>query len=76
MQKAKIFKSNKSQAIRIPKALELPASVKQVEIIPLGRARLIVPVGERWDTFFDSEPASDDFLNDRDQPKPQEREGF
>ena len=76
MQKTTVFKSNKSQAVRIPKALELPDSVKQVEIIPLGRARLIVPVGERWDTFFDSEPASEDFLRDRDQPKSQEREGF
>ena len=76
MQKATVFKSNKSQAIRIPKALELPESVKQVEIIPLGRARLIVPVGERWDTFFEAEPASEDFMAERDQPKPQEREEF
>ena len=76
MQKTTVFKSNKSQAIRIPKALELPESVKQVEIIPLGRARLIVPVGERWDTFFDAEPASEDFMAERGQPKPQEREEF
>jgi antitoxin VapB len=36
---------------------------------------LIVPVGRRWDEFFESGPfASDDFMSERDQLPAQERE--
>ncbi|MGB1159522.1 MAG: type II toxin-antitoxin system VapB family antitoxin [Porticoccaceae bacterium] len=76
MEQAKIFKSNKSQAVRLPKPVAFPDSVKQVEIVPLGRARLIVPAGDLWDTWFDGSEVSDDFMNDRDQPEDQERESL
>ena len=46
MENASVFKSNTSQAVRLPKRVALPDSVKRVDIIPLGRARLIVPEGE------------------------------
>ena len=74
MQRAGVFKSNKSQAVRLPKAVALPESVKQVDIVPLGRSRLIVPAGEAWDSWFDSEGVTDDFMCDREQPNDQERE--
>lgn len=76
MESASVFKSNKSQAIRLPKPVALPESVKKVEIIVLGRARLIVPAGEAWDSWFEGEPVSSDFMETRDQPKDQEREAF
>jgi antitoxin VapB len=45
MERASLFKSNKSQALRMPKAVAHPGSVKQVDIVAIGRARLIVPAG-------------------------------
>ena len=74
MEKASVFKSNTSQAVRLPKRVALPESVKRVDIIPLGRARLIVPEGEGWDSWFDGEGATGDFMNQRNQPDDQERE--
>jgi antitoxin VapB len=76
MESGSVFKSNTSQAVRLPKPVALPESVKRVDIIPLGRARLIVPAGEGWDSWFDGEGVTDDFMNLRDQPKDQERESF
>jgi antitoxin VapB len=76
MTKSTVFSNNKTQAVRLPKAVALPESVKRVEIIKQGRGRLIVPEGNTWDAFFDSLPASEDFLADRDQPDIQERESL
>lgn len=74
MTQSTVFKSNKSQAVRLPKAVALPDSVKRVDIIKLGRARLITPAGSVWDTFFDGPSATDDFMVERSQPAMQERE--
>lgn len=70
----KVFKSNQSQAVRLPKPVALPASVREVDITIIGRSRLISPAGESWDSWFDGESVSDDFMADRDQPVAQERE--
>ena len=72
MERASVFKSNKSQAVRLPKPVALPESVTKVDIIPLGRSRLITPAGEAWDSWFDGESVSDDFLCEREQPGDQE----
>ena len=74
MERAKVFKSNKSQAVRLPKPVALPESVKQVDIISLGRARLITPAGEAWDSWFESEGVTEDFMMDREQSVDQERD--
>ena len=71
-----VFKSNTSQAVRLPKAVALPESVKRVDIIALGRARLLVPSGECWDTWFDEQGVTDDFMVDREQPPEQDREAL
>lgn len=76
MERASIFKSNKSQAVRLPKAVALPDSVKQVDIVKLGRARLITPAGEAWDSWFEGEGVTDDFMTDREQPEEQSRESL
>ncbi|PJX01614.1 AbrB/MazE/SpoVT family DNA-binding domain-containing protein, partial [Escherichia coli] len=44
-----VFLSNRSQAVRLPKAVALPEDVKKVEIIAIGRTRIIPPAGESWD---------------------------
>ena len=69
-----VFKSNRSQAVRLPKAVELPESVTRVDIVAIGRARLIAPAGESWDSWFDGPGVSDDFMSEREQPTDQVRE--
>jgi antitoxin VapB len=66
--------SNRSQAVRLPKAMALPEGVHQVEITKIGNSRIISPAGESWDAFFAEPQVSDDFMIDRDQPADQERE--
>jgi antitoxin VapB len=76
MERASVFKSNKSQAVRLPKGVALPESVKQVDIVKLGRARLITPAGEAWDSWFEGEGVTDDFMTEREQPDEQGRESL
>ena len=77
MKTAKLFQNGQSQAVRLPKAVAFPENVHRVEILRLGRSRLVVPEGERWDDFFLTGPhVSDDFLTDRVQPAAEEREPF
>jgi len=46
-----------------------------VDILKIGRSRLIVPQGKRWDDLFQKGPhASDDFMVVREQPQAEERE--
>jgi antitoxin VapB len=74
MAKSKVFTTNKSQAVRLPKPVALPDNVKEVEITKVGRSRLISPVGHSWDTFFDTVKVSDDFMKERTQPEPEKRD--
>jgi antitoxin VapB len=75
MSRSTVFKTNRTQAVRLPKAVAFPEDVRQVEIIKLGQARLIIPVGRRWDDFFLNGPqVSEDFMSERVQPPAEERE--
>lgn len=74
MEQGSVFKSNRSQAVRLPKALALPDNVKRVDIVALGRSRLITPTGEVWDSWFEGEDVTDDFLAAREQPEDQSRD--
>lgn len=76
MEQSTVFKTNKSQAVRLPKPVALPDSVKKVDIIKLGNARLITPAGESWDSWFDGPGVSDDFMPEREQVTLQERESL
>lgn len=76
MEHTKLFKSNRSQAVRLPKAVAFPADVTDVDIVAIGRTRLITPAGDAWDVWFDGPAVSPDFMDDRDQPAEQEREAF
>lgn len=71
-----VFKSNKSQAVRLPKAVELPSSVHKVTVIAVGNTRIITPVHDSWDDWFDSPQVSEDFMAEREQPEDQLRDGF
>ena len=76
MAQSTVFKTNKSQAVRLPKPVALPDSVKKVDIVKLGRARLITPAGESWDVWFDRKGVSEDFMPEREQPGHQKRESL
>ena len=52
----------------------LPDEVTHVEIVVVGRTRIITPVGESWDRWFDEPCMSADFMAEREQPTAQERE--
>jgi antitoxin VapB len=70
----KLFKSNKSQAVRLPKSIAFPESVENVEIISVGNKRIITPAGQSWDDWFDLPGVSNDFMTERLQPEDQLRE--
>jgi antitoxin VapB len=76
MDQGSVFQSNRSQAVRLPKAAAMPDDVKRVDVISIGRARIITPAGESWDSWFDGEGVTPDFMTDREQPVEQERESF
>jgi antitoxin VapB len=75
MASSKVFTSNRSQAVWLPKAVAFPDGVHQVDILKIGRSRVIMPQGKRWDDLFASGPrASEDFMAGREQPDAEERE--
>lgn len=76
MTQATISTNNKSQMVRIPKALEFPEEVKKVSIIQIGNGRLITPAETSWDSWFDGESVTDGFMVEREQPADQEREAI
>lgn len=71
----RLFKSNTTQAVRLPKDVAFPDEVTDVEITVVGESRVIAPAGRRWDVFFTNGTAvSDDFMSEgREQPPAQER---
>ena len=75
MTSSTVFTTNRSQAVRLPKAVAFPEGVHEVDILKIGRSRVIVPKGRRWDDLFQSGPkASEDFMTQREQPPAEERE--
>jgi len=71
MTRTKLFYSNQSQALRLPRDVAFPADVREVVILRDGARRVVVPADSIWDDFF-VEPGTD--LGARAQPAHQERE--
>jgi antitoxin VapB len=73
----RVFLTNRTQAVRLPKDVAFPAGVEEVEVLVVGEARLIAPKGRRWACYFAEGPFADaTFMTDRAQPGPQEREAL
>jgi len=69
-----VFRTNRTQAVRLPKSVAFPDEVREVEVRVEGPARIIVPVDSRWqDWFARGTQVSDDFLADRAQGTANER---
>ncbi|ARN83767.1 type II toxin-antitoxin system VapB family antitoxin [Methylocystis bryophila] len=77
MTRSTVFTSNRSQAVRLPKAVAFPEEVHHVDILKIGRTRVIAPQGKRWDDLFLHGPrVTDDFMVEREQPPAETREPF
>lgn len=68
-----LFRSNRSQAVRLPKDVAFPEGVKEVCVVREGKHRIILPADAVWDDFFDAPGIG---LSERDQPQAQERGSF
>lgn len=71
MARTKLFRSNRSQAVRLPKDVAFPEGVTDVTILRDGKRRIVVPADTVWDDFFDA-PGID--LPEREQPLAQSRD--
>lgn len=72
-----VFINNRTQAVRLPLDVRLPDDVRKVEVRVRGNERILVPLGQSWDSFFLDGPAvSDDFMTERASQDPSEREPF
>lgn len=72
-----VFINNRTQAVRLPLDVRLPEGVHKVEVHVRGRERILVPVGQSWDSFFLGGPAvSDDFMTERASQHQPEREAL
>ena len=73
MDTAKLFKTGRSQAVRLPKEYRFDGD--RVFIKRVGDSVVLIPYREPWQSLFDSlEQFSDDFMEDREQPAHQDRE--
>ena len=72
---ASLFRSNRNQAVRIPKDLEFPENVKKVVIRREGDRLIIEPDGSFWEEFF-AQPPLTDFPERFPQGEYEERESF
>jgi antitoxin VapB len=73
MTKTMLFQTNRSQAVRLPKDVAFPGSVRDVVILRDGPRRIITPAAAAWDDFFE-QPGVD--VGSRDQPEAQLRDDF
>ena len=71
-----VFLNNGAQAVHLPKPFALEDDVRQVSVVAVGRARVIAPVGESWDSWFDGPGVTPDFMAEREPPAMQEREAI
>ena len=75
MQHAKLFQNGQSQAVRLPKEFRFEGD--SVTIKRVGKAVILLPHEEPWDTLFTAlDQFSPDFMKERNQPPADVREDF
>jgi antitoxin VapB len=71
MERAKIFQSGRSQAVRLPKQFRFGGS--EVFVKRVGSAVVLLPTDDAWDSLARAlDLFSDDYLSERHQPSEQE----
>lgn len=68
-----LFKTNRSQAVRLPKDVAFPEDVRDVVILRDGKRRVVIPANAVWDDVFANDGVD---LGERDQPSVQARDDF
>jgi antitoxin VapB len=68
-----LFRTNRSQAVRLSKEVAFPAAVHEVAVLRDGPRRVIVPADALWDDFFEA-PGIE--MREREQPPAQGRDAF
>lgn len=72
MKTAKLFRTGRSQAVRLPKEYRFEGS--EVFIAKMGSAVVLMPELHTWDVLFEAcGEFSEDFMADRNQPEHQSR---
>ena len=72
---AKLFQNGRSQAVRLPKEFRFDG--EEVFIWKEGNRVVLSSKPKSWHEFFEEIPLpSDDFMTEREDLPPQEREGF
>jgi antitoxin VapB len=72
MDTAKLFKSGRSQAVRLPKEFRFEGD--EVAVTRLGAAVVLLPKNHDWEVLFGTlDGFGEDFMVDRAQPALQER---
>ncbi len=75
MKTAKIFTNGRSQAVRLPKEYRFSGS--DVYIRSFEGVVMLLPRNHPWESLIKSlDMFSDDFMNDRNQPEEQQRDGL
>ena len=75
MQQAKLFQNGQSQAVRLPKDFRFEGD--SVAIKRVGKAVVLLPYNEPWDTLLESlSMFSSDFMDERVQPPADVRDDF
>lgn len=75
-QRAKVFTTGRSQAVRLPAAFRFDSKEVYVERDPRTGDVILSRKPAKWDEIFaalDQAGAPDDFLSDRDKSLPQDR---
>lgn len=73
VERAKIFQSGRSQAVRLPKEFRFNGS--EVFVKRIGKAVVLLPTDDAWDSLAQSlDLFSEDFMVERGQSQEQQRE--
>ena len=54
MAKTTVFKSNQTQAVRLPKDVAFSEDVREVEVLVVGESRIITPAKTSWASWFNA----------------------
>ena len=66
MTTTKVLTNNNSQIVQLPDEAKFDDDVELVTVRVVGKERILSPMENSWDSFFNSaESVSDDFMNDR-----------
>ena len=77
MKTGSVFKINKTQAVRLPMETRFPEEVKNVTVRVFGNERILTPVENSWDSFFQGGlEVSKDFMEERASQAQSERESL